>query len=151
MKFSTLVKCTIFKQAIASNTIPPKMSKACRLQHWLDIFDEKTKQRNIDIFIHKNTYDKVMITFFIDQCAKINCMFDVKHEHLRHIKPFIQFIMLHQYETSQYVNVAYMLCIVYKATRNIKDYQEKMQEIIKYYKKLENAPRRLSMTSGSDS
>lgn len=142
---------TLFKQAIASNTIPPKMSKACHLQHWLDIFDEKTKQRNIDIFIYKNTYDKVMITFFIDQCAKINCMFDVKHDRLRHIKPFIEFIMLHQYETSQYVNVAYMLCIVYKATRNIKEYQEKMQEIIKYYKKLENAPRRLSMTSGSSS
>ena len=116
---------TLFKQAIASNTIPPKMSKACHLQHWLDIFDEKTKQRNIDIFIYKNTYDKVMITFFIDQCAKINCMFDVKHDRLRHIKPFIEFIMLHQYETSQYVNVAYMLCIVYKATRNIKEYQEK--------------------------
>ena len=131
---------TLFKQAIRSNKISRTMSMSCRLEHWLEFNDEETKQRNIDVFIQNNTYDKVMIAFFIDQCAKMNPMFKLDNGALDNIKPLIEIIMLQQFETSEYKYIANLLFIVYKATRRRIEYQDHLQNFKAYYDKMQHAP-----------
>ena len=131
---------TLFKQAIRSNVISRTMTMSCRLEHWLAFNDEETKQRNIDVFIQKNTYDKVMIAFFIDQCTKMNPMFKLDDKDLDNIKPLVEIIMLQQFETSEYKYIANLLFIVYKATRRRIGYQNHLQDFKAYYDKLQHAP-----------
>lgn len=131
---------TLFKEAIRSNEISRTMSMSCRLEHWLEFNDEETKQRNIDVFIQNNTYDKVMIAFFIDQCAKMNPMFKLDNRELDNIKPLVEIIMLQQFETSEYKYIANLLFIVYKATRRRIEYQDRLKDFKVYYDKMQHAP-----------
>ena len=129
---------TLFNQAIRSNKISRNMSMSCRLEHWLEFNDKETKQRNV--FIQNNTYDEVMIAFFIDQCAKMNPMFKLDIRALDNIKPLVEIIMLQQFETSEYKYIANLLFIVYKATRRRTEYQNHLQGFKAYYDKMQHAP-----------